>query len=689
MFEYIENGKEKKTLSNKDEESVISFIKHNWDVNSKVLDTIRERYDKLKQEVFLKGKSYIDLLKDKNLIDREKQNNNWKSKVKLAQLYCYYETKLSYLWENLNKSFSDLFNVDSDDKNKATIQKKFLIKQLINSDFKREFDKSLENLELIGEACLMLGIKTQYKKIKTKEIRENDNVLKEGVDYFLINRKVKEIINITTINPLDIVWDRDINPIDIDKWNNTPKIVRSYATYQEIRNNKSYKLKKGDLDELKDKFCLDKEKTGTDSLDENRTKISGDDNATNVDTNYIEILTFFGNIEIDGNFYENVLCTLIDGKYLARFLNNPFEINPIINFAYLRDPDTNRGIQPLASIYDICILEEYWVNKDKDRTELALNPPKWVATGLLRDNRIDIFPGACVEYRRELGSAPSRDIIRIDIPSSIETLDKLPGLQQYEKTISGIDPDKTSNLPNQERVTAEQIKATINGQGSRFSRQLDLIRQYFLLDFIKSFANFIALMQYGEVQQLDADVVNDEIRNYDYTYSFSTSDTIEQQKMNLNGIFAILDKFQNSPIGASINTSLYVELMDLAFNLFGFANIREKLANTPLQQIQSIISSLNEQQQQELMQVIKNFSEQKTMEKHLQEYRQKAQMQAQENAIREETRDNMRAQSAIDNTDINEIPQEYLQNAYDNQQRQDARDYIKSIKELQETDGQS
>ncbi|MDR2526991.1 MAG: hypothetical protein LBC92_03905 [Rickettsiales bacterium] len=663
MYEYNEYGKEKKSISKKEKDEVINFIVELWRQNDVVRDEQKRRYDLLKREILLQGQKYSEYMNslNKNQFDTTKEDE-WESELKLYKLFMFFENRQSELWENIHRNFSENLNVISmQDRNKAVLKKQYILQKLYEGDFEFEFDKSLrEHLDLTGEMCFQLKMKENFKKMKIQPDEvdvKNDRVIRETLEYILVERKTKEVAFIQAIHPLDVVWDKDVNPQcnkNLEQWNNTPKIIRSYATIREIISNKLYKLSKEDIDELKEKYSFISENRENDDRSVDNYRTANDDDNKNIDL--IEIKTLYGNIQIEDEFYENVVAIVIDNKYLAYFKNNPYDINPIINFALLRDPNNNRGIPLLWSIFDLCMLEEYWMNRSKDITELEMSPPIIAPTGLFKNNRLKMSPRTIYYVNKELGFDPNTDIYKFEVSNSMNIDTKIPAIDQYQKNISGIDPNNKDQLPQGERITAEQIKATINGNGGRLARDIDYIKKYCIIPLLRSFSEFLELIKFNEEEEINNSLINNAIRSLDVEFNFATSDTIEQQKTNLRSIMDLLNAIMQTPVAPTISNELFITLFSEAMSLYGFANIQQFLTQTPPAQIQSILDSLGENEQQELLQVIQNFSQQKQLEKMEEEYQEKAMELSKKAELRKFARQDLQRK------EIEELQQELQQN---------------------------
>ena len=128
-----------------------------------------------------------------------------------------------------------------DNRNIMIMQKANIVNILSKIGIQRKLDKAIEYWGSIGELCLFIGWKTQYKQIRRK-LGFNEEPLFKTQSYGIFNQEIYNGVNVEAIDPLNIVWDTKVNPEETDKFDACGKIVKSFETYDAIATNKLYKL---------------------------------------------------------------------------------------------------------------------------------------------------------------------------------------------------------------------------------------------------------------------------------------------------------------------------------------------------------------------------------------------------------------------------------------------------------------
>lgn len=547
MFEFlVEKEETKRTLSDAERSKIASDVGdlfQTWDDARAKQKNIAE---KLRPEI------YLDERKS------EEEKKAWKSDVHLNKIYALNQTQQAYIWDNIYSRIDHLFDVegtDEESQKNAHLQKSNLVNLLSKIGIQRKLDKAIEYLGSVGEMCLFVGWKTQYKQIRRK--------LDFGVDplfrtqsYGIFNQEVYNGVNVEAIDPMNLVWDTKVNPEEIDKFDACGKIVKSFETYDAVATNKLYKLKKSELDELRKAL-------NTKNTEE--TETASDKTDLERDGNRVEVLNYWGNYTLDdGTVLRNWNIVVIGRKYVALFEHNRWIINPIINCAILRDSKNKRGIPELWSIYELAKEQEKKVNLQNDAQSLNLNPPAYAPKGFFDKDRVEIEPGKQIEYDLKLDDPNA--IIKMSFPLiSNETI-----IQYYDSTastVSGIFP----NMQGQEesgKSTATEINVKVQGQTTRLSKLLDAIKQNGIVPLVEKIAELDANINQGDsviysdidgekVSQVIGDVVR--LGNYEYKY---TDNTGIQKKLTLNKTLTeILTPVWNDPQIALNKAQLIIDAL--------------------------------------------------------------------------------------------------------------------------------
>ena len=540
-FEFlVEKEIDKRKLSDEQAEKVandIGGLWKSWDDARKKQKNIAE---KLRPEIYLDEKK-----------DDKKEDEAWKSDVKLNKIYSLSQTQQAFIWDNIYSNVEKLFDVEGKDEQSdanAKAQKSNLVNIFYQIGIQRKLDRAIEYLLTVGEFCLFVGWKTKYKQIRRKMslaeslAEKGISALFTGQSYGVFNQEVYNGASVEAIDPINLVFDPKVSPEDVEKWDACGKIIKEWQTYDSIASNKLFNLTKKQLSDIK--TMLD-----TKSTDEDDTETDKTDDV--VQENRIEVLQYWGNYTLDdGTVLRNWTITVIGRKYLALFESNRWIINPIVNMAIFRDVTSKRGIPEIWSIYDLAKEQELKVNLQNDAQALNLNPPAYAPEGFFKDKTIKVSPGKQIEYK--LGLEDPSAIIKMQFPLiSNENI-----IQYYDSTISsvsGIFP----NMQGQDEandVTATEIKVKVQGQTTRLAKTLDSIKQNGIVPMVTKVAELDANMKFEDETiytivdgQRVTQTIGDTIRQGNYEYKYTDNTGIQRKIAKNQELIQILSQVWNDP----------------------------------------------------------------------------------------------------------------------------------------------
>ena len=531
---------EKETASRKLNDNQVDNVVHeiadmwqNWDsARSKQ----KEIADKLRPEI------YLDTQESK-----DKGEDNWKSDVHLNKIYSLFQTQQAYIWDNIYSNVENIFDVQGKDElsdSNAKAQKTNLVNIFYKIGIQRKLDRAIEYLGSVGEFCLFIGWKTQYKQVRRKlsEISQLDNVLFRTNSFVTINQEIYNGASVDAIDPINLVFDPQVNPEDVEKWDACGKIIKTWETYDSIANNKLYKLGKKDLEDIKKTL-------NSQSKDEDDTDVEKVNDV--VRENRIEVLQYWGNYTLDdGTVLRNWSAVVIGRQYLALFETNRWIINPIVNMAVFRDAKTKRGIPELWSIYDLCKEQENKVNLQNDAQALNLNPPAYAPEGFFKDRNITLSPGKQIEYKQGLED-PSA-IIKMQFPL-FSNEDIIQYYDSTASTVSGIFPNMQGQAETRD-VTATEIKVKVQGQTTRLAKTLDSIKQNGIVPMVTKVAELDANMKFGDEMiysiingQRVTQTIGDTVRQGNYEYKYTDSNGIYRRTAKNQELMKLLSQVWNDP----------------------------------------------------------------------------------------------------------------------------------------------
>lgn len=524
MFEFtVEKENKPRKLSLGEAESIAK------DVGCKFEDFDNNRahqleiYNYLKEEIYLK--------------DRRKQEKSWKSQVFLNKIYAFFQTRQAFIWDNVYSNIEQMFDVFGKDEIsdvQAKSQKSALVNSFDKMKISKQLDAAVEHLDTVGEACLFVGWKHQTKQIRRKmslweQLQQNGlfSLIRgqAGDAYGVFEQVVYDGANVEAINPLNLVFDPSINPDNSEEWDTGVKIIKRFETFDSIASNKLYQLRKEDLAAIKETIF------GNNAADGDKDDAKKLDDVVN--GSQIEVLHLYGNYSMeDGTVLRNWVITVVGRRYLARFEENPFIINPIINAATQRDPDTKRGIPTLYSIYDLCKDQETKLNLENDVQQLNANPMRYAPKGFFDKPIIEAEPGIVLEYK--IGQYDPNMIIPIAVPL-LNNSQIISYLESTTSLVSGIFP----NMQGQEedkKVTATEINVKVAGQTTRLAKDVDLLKQNLIVVMVEKVADLQANLKSGEEKIYINEqgkrmqiAVNDNIRQGNYEYRYTDSSGIQKR----------------------------------------------------------------------------------------------------------------------------------------------------------------
>ena len=353
MFEFtIENENKSRRLSDSDAENVAKDIAEKFERFDDLRARQKNVYKLLKKEIYLEDR-------------RNKKKAAWKSQIFLNKIYSYFQTRQAFIWDNVYSSVDQMFDVEGRDEiseKTAKIQKAALVNSFDKMKVTKQLDPAIEHLDVIGEACLFVSWKRKIKRIRRRmslaEQLQNNGLLslirgrpEDAYGYF--EQVIYEGAYVEAINPLNLVFDPAINPDNDEEWDKGLKIIKSFETYDAIVNNKLYQLSRNEKERLKEMIA----KNGLGDVDSDKDSEARLDEIIN--GRQIEVLHVYGDYNLpDGTLLRNWSAAVIGRQFLARFEENQFVINPIINAATQRDPEAAQ-IDGASKEHAMALADEY------------------------------------------------------------------------------------------------------------------------------------------------------------------------------------------------------------------------------------------------------------------------------------------------------------------------------------------
>ena len=535
-FEFTYEHENKKiTLKEAETLNVVKTICSNF----KKWDDLRysniAQSNKLIDEIFMKSrkKSYLP-------------EESWKSNVKMGKAYMLFQTQKSVIWRNIYSNVNAMFDVageNQDADNNSNKQKAMLVDVFNKMELSKRLDKIIDNSLFYGELIAFVSWKKHTKEVRrpisffeslfNQDFKNLSKILgakKDGKNFYIDTVTTYDNPYVYEVDPTDFVFDISQE----ENFEDCPKILRSYRTANEILSNDLYEIPKEVREQIKE--ATSGSRYSGSSIKRNRIK-----------DNCIEILEAWGDLKLsDGTLLKNWHAVVVGGEYLVRFKKNELIENPFVFGTYIQDPETKRGISPLASVLDLVLQQEELMNKTYNMQALSENPPTFAPEDFFKDKTTKLYPGKIITY--DAGIYNNVPITPMQFSSNIYMNDIL-SLDKTIAEVSGIFP----NMSGQEQtngVTATEISVTVQGQSNRLSMLLDIINQYLILPIVKKTANLLANFKYGKEtiyinreNKSDVIQIDDAIRQGQYEYTYQDRNSYAQRYTNADTVASAFEKF--------------------------------------------------------------------------------------------------------------------------------------------------
>lgn len=532
-FEYIiENNSHK--LTKEDEDYVLKSVVEDFDTFNENRRHNLDMANALTQKIFFKER--------KDTKDENDKYTNWKTKVKMAKVYMFYQVLKAFIWKNVYSNTNQMFDVSGENQeadNDSNKQKAALVDCFEKMDYQKTCDKVIDYMLLHGTLITMCSWKKKTEEIRRKiDLTNLTNpkalqALMKGQLYFTDERPIYDNPYVYAVNPANFVFDASQK----DNWDDCPKIYRTWRTPNDIINNKYYKLSKEIANDLR--TSVKDTSIGESQLDKDLEQ-----ETTNGRT--IEVLEHWGNLTLaDGTVLKNWHVVVAARKYLIRFEKNNRIVNPFTFGTVVTDPETGWGISPLFCTLSLSELQEDLMNRTCDMQALEENPPIYAPRGFFDDDEIKLYPGKVIEYGDNL--SPSQ-IQQMQFSVSV-FLNDITFLSDLQAETSGIFPNM-AGADEKTSKTATEISTKAQGQLTRLSMLIDYINQYMIVDDVKKVAKLRADFKTGDEQifvdkgsSKETITIDDSIRQAEYRYTYADRTATTERSNKADMIMEAVERF--------------------------------------------------------------------------------------------------------------------------------------------------
>jgi hypothetical protein len=389
----------------------------------------------------------------------------------------FYQTLKAFIWRNIYANVHNMFDVSGenhDSDTNSSKQKAMLVDILEKMDFQKTCDKVIDNALFYGELISFTAWKKKYEEYRrpinffkhlfSKDIlklQETLQAAQEGKNYITDTRKIYDNPYIYSVSPADLVFDVS----QAENWNSCPKIYRSFKTPDDIINNKFYTIDKETA------YNIQQLLSDTDIHSQKKDDLK--DEIINGST--IEVLEHWGDLKLpNGRLLKNLHAVVVARKYLVLFHKNDALINPFSYGAFVRDPETKRGISPLYSVLSLSQVQEDLLNRTCNLQALSENPPLLAPEGFFDEDELQLYPGKIIEYGDNLTPAAAFQQMQFNPQIFIQDITFLNDLMAE---VSGIFPNMVGAVEDSGTKTATEINVKTQGQMTRLAMIVDTINQ--------------------------------------------------------------------------------------------------------------------------------------------------------------------------------------------------------------------
>lgn len=521
--------------------------------------TIAEQFDKFDEA---RASQLDDIAAVRSAIYDTGSKNRNKNNFALPDIWELAQTLKSHLIENLYTHPEGMFDVSGANfsaQKLANAQKAMLVSYFEKMNVANEIEKIVDSVVETGEATLLVSWETETKTTRRAQTLE-EQIISPTEDGFLLEEKIVfDGPKVRFIPAQDFVFD----PERASRFENSPKIYRTYSTIGEIRSNKLYNLVTDEKIDNLANLCKPKTRTA-DLLSEPAKK--------GVKGELLEVLEFWGDINIDGKLYENMLVVVAGRKEIIRLEQNPFITQPFIHASIITDPRTARGVSPLKIALGLSEVSSTILNKQLQALSLIINPPYLAPKGCFKGEQA-VSPGKIIEYDAAL--MPNQPI-PLNFSNALRGWDFITFFKTSIESATGIYKTMAGNLANTAR-TATEINYSAGGQSARLNMFIDGISRKLLIPMVEKTAETLANFKIGDeeiaVQTPDGTkfiTISDTTRQNNYIYRYGDRKATLERKYRFKELFDVVAQFaQNADFAKKLD---YVECFKFALEQFGIEN---------------------------------------------------------------------------------------------------------------------
>ena len=505
-----------------------------------IKDKICEKFDKL-NEARRNQLSHIKFVKNA-IFGSYSHNEIGAKKLNLPDAWEQAATLKAHLLEAIPSYPEGLFDVsetDNSSSERANLHKLFLCNALEKMKFQDKIEEIIDRLIETGEAILFVGWETRWRK------RRSATTLYEKIQNPLMNsfkvikEKTYEGPSLRVISSHDFVFDTQ----RANRWDNCPKIQRSWMEINEILENK-------------ENFTLNAQIK--DELESMLERSKKDKDTTGISDGLVEVLKYFGDIRLNnGKILKNYLIVVVGRYAVVQYEPNPYVNCPYIYANIIQDPITKRGLSPLSPVIPVldaaCEIMQTQILGHK----LVSNPPCLAPKGAFH-GEIEVKPGKIIEYDSSLLPQMPQPL---NFSAMLGGWEFIKFFKSQIERATGVFDNMAGSINESSERTATELNYTANGQNARLNWFIDSINRKIIMPLLEKTALTTANFMIGESKistQIEGKPVTleitPEVREGNFIYKYSDRKTTIARDSKFKEIQRTISEFSKIPdIAQKIN----------------------------------------------------------------------------------------------------------------------------------------
>ena len=476
-----------------------------------IKNKICEKFDKLNEE---RRNQLVHIKNVNDAIFGSYSHGEFNSKkLNLPDCWEQAATLKAHLLEAIPSYPQGLFDVceaDNSNSERSNAHKLFLCNALEKMKFSDKLEEIIDKLILTGEVILFVGWEKRWRKKRyaTSLYEKIQNPLLNP--FKIVKEKTYEGTSLKIIPSSDFVFDTQ----RANRWDNCPKIHRSYMEINEILENKEI-------------FTLDK--NAKDELFTMLERSKHDKDTTGITDGLVEILKYFGDIRLEsGKILKNRLVVVAGRTAVIQNEPNPYINCPYIYANIIRDPDTKRGLSPLAPVIPVlnaaCDIMQTQILGHK----LVSNPPFLAPKGAFR-GEIEVKPGKIIEYDSALLPQMPQPL---NFSAMLGGWEFIKFFKSQIERATGVFDNMAGSVQQAGERTATELNYTASGQNARLNWFIDAINRKVIMPLLEktaaTYANFMMGTQKISSQKEGKSVtfeITPDVREGNFIYKYSDRKT--------------------------------------------------------------------------------------------------------------------------------------------------------------------